>query len=139
TRAAMMGSPADTIVEVLDARGAPVPMFQLQATRDSWITLRSEDANDPAIRLGQFAEMELNDYMYFNGEVLKIFRLARAPDADMVYYTRDGKRRAAFFSSPAGHGLDEPCYVVEPKPPGTKLTPNGLPVFTLYYANDDDG
>ena len=27
----------------------------------------------------------------------------------------------------------------EPHPPGTKLVPNGLPVFKVYYANDDDG
>jgi mono/diheme cytochrome c family protein/sugar lactone lactonase YvrE len=139
TRAAMAGSPADTKIEVLDAKGEPVPHLLLQATKDSWLTLRSTDSNAPGIRLGQFAEMELNDYMYFNGEVLKIFRLARGPDADMVYFTRGGMRRAAFFTSPAGHGLDEPCYVVEPKPPGTPLTPNGLPVFTLFYANDDDG
>jgi len=139
TRAAMMGSPADTKIEVLDANGEPVPHLLLQATKDSWLTLRSTDSASSGIRLGQFSEMELNDYMYFNGEILKIFRLARGPDADMVFYTRDGKRRAAFNSNPSGHGLDEPCYVVEPKPPGTKLVPNGLPVFTLYYSNDDDG
>ncbi len=139
TRAAAMGSPADTKIEVLDAKGEPVPHLLLQATKDSWLTLRSTDSATSNIRLGQFSEMELNDYMYFNGEVLKIFRLARGPDADMTYYTREGKRRTSFNSSPAGHGLDEPCYVVEPKPPGAKLTPNGLPVFTLYYANDDDG
>jgi hypothetical protein len=110
----------------------------LQATKDSWLTLRSTDASNPGIRLGQFAEMDLNDYMYFNGEVLKIFRLARGPDADMVFYTRSGARRAYFNTSASGHGLDEPCYVVEPKPVGAKIIPNGLPVFTLSYANDDD-
>jgi mono/diheme cytochrome c family protein len=138
TRAAMLGSPADTKIEVLDAKGQPVPYLLLQATKDSWITLRSEDANDAAIRLGQFDEMELDDYMYFNGEILKIFRLARGPDSDMTYYPRGGMRRAWFYSSPAGHGLDEPCYVVQPKPIGSKIVPNGLPTFTHYYANDDD-
>jgi mono/diheme cytochrome c family protein len=138
TRAAMMGSPADTKIEVLDAKGAPVPQLLLQATKDSWLTLRSTDATNPGIRLGQFAEMELNDYMYFNGEVLKIFRLARGPDSDMGYYARDGVRRAYFFTSPSAHGLDEPCYAVEPKLVGAKIVPNGLPVFTLNYANDDD-
>ncbi len=138
TRAAMLGSPADTKIEVLDAKGQPVPQLLLQATRDSWITLRSEDANDPAIRLGQFDEMDLNDYMYFNGEVLRIFRLARGPDSDMIYFTRGNMRRAWFNTSPAGHGLDEPCYVVEPKPIGSKIVPNGLPTFTLHYTNDDD-
>lgn len=138
TRAAMQGSPADTKIEVLDAKGSPVPMIKMQATKDSSITLRSEDANDPAIRLFQFAEMDLNDYMYFNGEVLKIFRLARGPDADMVYYSNGGKRRGYFNTSPAGHGLDEACYVVAPKRLDERIVSNGLPVFTLNYTNDDD-
>jgi hypothetical protein len=100
--------------------------------------LRSEDSNDPAIRLGQFDEMDLNDYMYFNGEVLRIFRLARGPDSDMNYFSRGALRRAWFYTSPAGHGLDEPCYVVEPRPVGSTIVPNGLPTFILHYTNDDD-
>lgn len=139
TRASMLGSPADTKVEVLNAKGEAVHMMTLQATKDSWITLRSEDANDPAVRLGQFSELELNDYMYFNGEVLKVFRLARGPDADTIYYASGGKRRAYLNTSPAAHGLDDYCYAVQPVKPGARLVPNGLPVFELYYANDDDG
>lgn len=139
TLAGMAGSPADTKLEILDAKLMPVPMMKLQATKDSSITLRSEEANDPGIRLFQFDEMELDDYMYFNGEVTKIFRLPRGPDADVIYYSSGGKRRAYLNTSPAGHGLDEACYVVEPKKLDEAITPNGLPVFTLYYANDDDG
>ncbi len=138
TIASMLGSPADTKIEVLDAKGEPVPRLLLQATKDSWLTLRSTDSNNPGIRLGQFMEMELNDYMYFNGEVLKIVRLARGPDADMGYFSRNGVRRAFFDTSASGHGLDEPCYVVEPKPVGSKIVATGLPVFTLNYANDDE-
>ena len=139
TRAAMLGSPADTKIEVLDAKGAPVPRVVLQATKDSWLALRSTDSANPGIRLGQFSEMALKDYMYFNGEVVKIFRLARGPDADMVYFMRNGTRRNYFDTSASGHGLDEACYVVEPKPVGSKIVANGLPVFTLNYVNDDDG
>lgn len=139
TLAAMAGSPVDTKIEVLDLKGQPVPMIQMQATKDSWLTLRSKDANEAAIRLGQFSEMDLDDYMYFNGEILKILRLARGPDADMIYYAKNGKRRAYFNTSPAAHGLDDVCYVVEPKPMGSRIVSNGLPVFTVNYANDDDG
>jgi WD40 repeat protein len=139
TRAAMLGSPADTKIEVLDVRGEPVPRLLLQATKDSWLALRSTDSSNPGIRLGQFTEIELNDYMYFNGEVLKVFRLSRGPDDDMVYFTRNGVRRDYFDTSASGHGLDEACYVVEPKPVGSKIVANGLPVFTLNYTNDDDG
>ncbi len=139
TRASMMGSPADTKIDMLDAKGQSVPMMRMQATKDSSITLRSEEADDAAIRLFRFDEMELNDYMYFNGEILKIFRLARGPDADMVYFANGNKRRAFFHTSPAGHGLDEACYVVRPKRVDEAIVPNGLPVFTLNYSNDDDG
>ena len=40
-----------------------------------------------------------------------------------------------------GHGQASDGSGVEPQPhpPGTKLIPNGLPVFTLFYENDDDG
>jgi hypothetical protein len=51
----------------------------------------------------------------------------------------NGKRRAYFDTSPTAHALEEPCYVVEPHAPGAKLAATGLPIFTLYYANDDDG
>jgi len=138
TRASMLGSPADTKIEVLDAKGEPVPQVLLQATKDSYLTLRSADSVSAGIRLGQFREMALNDYMYFNGEVVKIMRLARGPDDDMVFFTRNGTRRAYFNTSAAGHGLDEPCYVVVAKPVGSAIVPNGLPVFTLNYVNDDD-
>ena len=36
------------------------------------------------------------------------------------------------------HALGEPCYIVRPLPPGSDPIANGLPVFTLYYENDDD-
>ena len=140
TRAAMLGSPADTIDRGARCEGRAGADAHLQATKDSWITLRSKDANEPAIRLGQFAEMDLNDYMYFNGEVLKIFRLARGPDADMIFYANGGKRRAYLQHQPRRRTAWMTCaIVVEPKPVGAKLVPNGLPVFTLNYSNDDDG
>src|SRR6185295_6269277 len=43
-----------------------------------------------------------------------------------------------FDTSATAHPLDEPAYIVEPHPPGTVLPPNGLPLFPIAYANDDD-
>ena len=50
----------------------------------------------------------------------------------------NGARRCYFDTSAVDHALNEPVYIVEPYAPGTKLADNGLPVFPLYYANDDD-
>ena len=57
----------------------------------------------------------------------------------MIFFSNSGKRRAWFDTTATAHALDDPCYVVEPRPLGAKLVPNGLPVFTLNYVNDDDG
>ncbi len=139
TTAARRGSPVDTKIEVLYADGQPVPRLLLQAVRDSYINFRSVDANLPDIRLANWPEMELNEYVYFQGDVAKIFRMPRGPDSGFQFYAANGKRRAYFDTSATAHANDETAYTVVPCPPGAKLVPSGLPVFTLYYANDDDG
>ncbi len=138
TLAHRFGSPVDTRIEVLDAQGRVVPRLLLQAVRDSYITFRPIDSDQIEARVGNWEEMELNQYLYMNGEVVKLYRLPRGPDSGFVFYTVRGKRRCYFDTSPKAHALDEPCFIVEPHPLGTRLVPNGLPVFTIYYENDDD-
>lgn len=137
--AARRGSPVDTRIEVLDAEGQPVERLLLQATRDSWVEFRGFDSNGGDPRVANWEEMELNEYIFFQGEVNKIFRQRRGPDSGFLMYNNGGKRIAYFDTTATAHALEEPCYIVEPHPPGTELVPSGLPVFTLYYANDDDG
>lgn len=139
TLAAMAGSPADTKIEILDSAGKSVPRMLLQAVRDSWINFRSIDADNPDARVANWQEMDLNELIYFSGDVARIFRLPRGPDSGFLFYAVNGKRRAYFDTTATAHALDEPCHVVEPKPVGSQVVPNGLPVFTLNYANDDSG
>lgn len=139
TQAAQRGSPVDTRLEVLHVDGRPVERMRLQAVRNTAINFRSIDSNGNGARLDNYEEMELNDYVYFKGEVVKLFRMPQGPDSDMLFYTSNGKRRAYFDTSSIAHALDEPAYIVVPHPPGTKLVPSGLPVFPLHYTNDDDG
>ncbi len=107
--------------------------------RDSHITFIAIDSNNDNLRVEHWQEMELNQFMYVQGEVCKIFRMPQGPDSGFQFYNIGGKRRDYFDTSPISHALDEPAYIVEAHPPGTKLAQNGLPVFPLYYANDDDG
>ena len=138
TMAARRGSPADTKIEVLHADGRPVERVWLQAVRDSSVTFRGIDSNNPDCRLVNWEEMELNQFVYLGGEVCRLFRAPRGPDAGFLFYNRGG-RLAFFDTSPVAHPLDEPAYIVEPHAPGAKLVSNGLPVFKLGYASDDDG
>src|SRR3989475_12241177 len=137
--AARRGSPVDTKIEVLHPDGKPVEQILLQAVRDSHITFRQIDSNTDDLRVENWQEMELNQLMYMQGEVCKIFRMPQGPDSGFQFYNVEGKRRTYFDTSPFTHALDESVYIVEAHPPGTILPPTGLPTFPMYYANDDDG
>lgn len=138
TAAAQRGSPMDTKIEVLYPDGKPVQHLALQAVRDSNVTFRTIDSESRDCRLVNWEEMELNQYLYMNGEVVRLWEAPSGPDSGFGFYSWMEKRRCYFDTSPAAHPLDEPCYIVEPHPPGTKLVANGLPIFPIYYANDDD-
>jgi len=137
--AARSKSPLDSFVEVLDADGNRIERVLLQAVRDSYFTFRGKNAdqvND--FRIFNWEEMELNEYLYANGEVVKLWLYPRGPDSGFNVYPGAGKRWGYFDTTPLAHALGEPAYIVQPHPPGTELIPNGLPVFRVYYENDDD-
>lgn len=137
--AARQKSPLDSRVEILDDQGKPIERLLLQAVRDSYFTFRGQDSStSDGFRLHNWEEMELNEYLYASGEVVKLWHYPRGPDSGFMLYPGRGTRFTFFDTTPASHPLQEPCYIVEPHPPGTKLLPNGLPVFPLYYENDDD-
>jgi WD40 repeat protein/mono/diheme cytochrome c family protein len=140
TDAARRGSPVDTVIEVLDSDGKPVERVLLQAVRDSNVTFRGIDGNTLDCRLTNWEEMQLNQWVYLNGEVLKLFRSPRGPDSGFLFYEGSGGKRMCYFDTSATvHAVEEPCFIVEPHPPGAKLASTGLPIFPLHYFNDDDG
>ncbi len=137
--AARSKSKLDSFLEVLDDQGRRVPRVLLQAVRDSYFTFRGKNGNESGdFRLFNWQEMSINDYLYANGEVVKLWLYPRGPDSGYLVYPGQGNRWGYFDTTPLAHALNEPCYVVQPHPPGTKLLENGLPVFTLYFENDDD-
>jgi len=139
TNAARSKSPADTKIEVLHADGEPVLRYQLQAVRDSYITFRPIDSTQTKVRVKNWQEMDLNQYLYMAGEVCRLFRMPQGPDSQFLFYANKGKRRCYFDTTGTVHAKGDPVYIVEAHPPGAALVDNGLPVFPLYYVNDDDG
>ena len=132
-------SPLDSRIAVLTPDGKPVPRVVLRAVRDSYFTFRgknSDIADD--FRVHNWEEMELNEYLYANGEVARLWLYPRGPDSGYKVYPGRGKRYGFFDTTPISHALHEPCYIIEPHAPGTKFIPNGLPTFTVNYENDDD-
>ena len=137
-RAARDQSPLDSHVEVVDAQGKSIPRVVLQAVRDSYFTFRGKDSDQTNdFRLFNWEEMRLNQYLYCEGEVVRLYHYPRGPDSGFNVYPNFGKRHGFFDTTPIAHALNEPCYVVEPFPPSAKLLPNGLPTFVIHYENDD--
>lgn len=137
--AAQSKSALDSHLEVLMPDGRPVEQVVLQAVRDSWFTFRGKDSEtSDDFRLHNWAEMELNEYLYANGEVVRLWLYPRGPDSGFKVYPGEGKRHTAFSTTALTHALNEPCYIVAPLAAGTQPVPNGLPVFRVHYKNDDD-
>jgi len=137
--AARSESPLDSHIAVLDAAGEPVERAVLQAVRDSWLTFRGKDsATSQDFRVHNWEEMELNEYLYLNGEVVKLWLYPRGPDSGFIVYPGFGDRHTYFDTTALSHPMGQPCQIVRAYPAGTDPIPNGLPVYRLHYENDDD-
>jgi WD40 repeat protein/mono/diheme cytochrome c family protein len=136
---AVPASKLDSRLEVLDAAGRPVEQVVLQAVRDSWFTFRGKDSSGvDDFRIQGWEEMELDQYLYANGEVVKLWLYPRGPDSGFLVYPGSGTRHTFFHTSAVTHALGEPAWIVEPLPRGATPVPNGLPVFRVFHENDDE-
>ncbi len=139
-KAARDKSPLDSQIDVLDAQGQAVLRTRLQAVRESYFTFRGKDSNtSDDYRLHKWQEMELNELLYAGGEVVKLWLYPRGPDSGFKVYPGYGNRNTYFDTTPTTHALGEVTYIVRELEPGAEPLPNGLPVFPIYYQNDDDG
>jgi cytochrome c551/c552 len=133
-------SPLDSKIEVLKTDGKPILQTRLQAVRDSYFTFRGKDSTtSDDFRVFNWQEMELNEYLYADGEVVRLWLYPRGPDSGYKVYPGFGDRHTYFGTTATSHALQAPCFVVVPRGPDEQLTANGLPVFPVYYENDDDG
>ncbi len=137
--AARSDSPLDSIIQIVDSDGQSVPRLFLQAVRDSYFTYRGKNSNQiDDFRLHNWREMRLNQYLYANGEVVRLYHYPRGPDSGFKVYPNFDERFGFFETTPVTHSLGEVCYIVEPHESADTIVPNGLPVFPVYYENDDD-
>jgi hypothetical protein len=133
------GSPVDSVIEILDSAGRPLPRTTLRCVAKTYVTFRDHDSVRPGIRLEAWNELGIDDYLYVNGDLMRILALPRGPDDDCQFYQANGQRLGFLGTTPLQHSMGEPMYKVEIHPPGQNFPPNGMPVFTLVYRNDDGG
>ena len=133
------GSPVDSVIEILDSSGKPVPLATLRCTAKTSVTFRDHDSVGSGIRLDAWNELAVDDYLFVNGELLRILALPKGPDDDAQFYQVNGQRVGFLGTTPMHHSFGETMYKVEIHPPGKTFPPNGMPVFQLHYRNDDGG
>lgn len=134
-----LGTPLDSFLEVLDAQGQPVPRAVLRAVAKTYTTLRDHDSASPGLRLEAWNDFSINDYIYTGNELIRIWELPANPDADCIFFSHRGQRLGYLGTTPRQVSMGTPVYKVAIYPPGTVFPPNGFPVVTLYYRNDDGG
>ena len=134
-----LGSSLDSLLEVLDATGQPVPRARLRAVWETTIDLRNRGSMDPGLRLLTWDELGRGDYVYVDRELIRVLELPKGPDEDVSFVSFRGRRLGFEETTPEGHALMRPVYKVEVHPPGATVSPTGLPIFDLVYRNDDGG
>ncbi len=134
-----LGSAVDSIIEVLDAGGQPVPRAVLRPVDQTEVAFRDHPSTTPNIRLTHWDSLAVNDYLWFGRELVRIRALPRNPDDDCVFWGQSGQRIGWLETTPEQHPLGQVMYKVEIHPPGTTFPPGGVPTTTLTYRNDDGG
>jgi WD40 repeat protein len=134
-----LGSPLDSAIEVLDAAGRPLPRATLRCLAKTYTTFRDHDSSGTGIRMEAWGDLAVNDFIWVGNELLRIWELPKNPDDDCQFESVANQRRGHLDTTPTHLSLGTPMYKVAVHPPGTTFPPNGLPVVTLYYRNDDGG
>src|SRR5262249_33501428 len=59
-----LGSPLDSVIEILDSKGQPVPRATLRCLAKTYITFRDHDSAGSGIRIENWSELAMNDYLF---------------------------------------------------------------------------
>ncbi len=133
------GSPLDSVIEILDSAGRPVPRALLRCLLETSQTLNDRDSASRGIRLLSWSGIQPDDYLLIGNELLQVDVLPKGPDEDTFFKQFNGQRLGFLDTTPESHAVNTPIYKVSIHPPDATLPPNGLPQVRLGYRNDDGG
>jgi hypothetical protein len=134
-----LGSPLDSLLEILDTKGAPVERATIRCTLETSLTLFDRDSSSRGLRLLSPTGLAVGDYMMVGAEIVRVEAMPRGPDDDFRFTGFGDERLAYLDTTPEAHALDQPIYKVQIHPPGAQFAPNGLPIAHLPFRNDDGG
>ncbi len=139
TNARRLGSDLDSFIEVLDSQGKAIERAVVRSVAETAVALRDHDSSSSGIRIVSTTGLAVGDYLMAGNEIFRIGAMPKGPDDDMACESFGGQRYSYFGTSGEAHANDQTIYKIQIYPPGTKLSPNGLPLVHLTYRNDDGG
>jgi len=134
-----LGSPLDSLIDVLDAKGNPVERATIRCELATAVTLNDPSSGGSGMRILSWTGMAVGDTLMVGSEVIRISAMPRGPDDDIRFASFEGQRLGLLDTTPEAHAIDAPVYKVQIYPPGKTFVSNGLPLVHLPYRNDDGG
>lgn len=137
--ASRLGSPLDSVIEILDAQGNAIPRATIRCLNETTTTLSDRDSRTNGIRLVSTSGLHEGDYLMVGDELDRIDFIPDQPDADTILKSMGDLRIAYLGTSPDVHAVNTPVYKAQILAPDAEFPSNGLPVFHLTWRNDDGG
>jgi hypothetical protein len=134
-----LGSPLDSMLEILDAKGNPVERATVRCELATAVTLNDPSSAGSGMRILSWTGMAVGDMLMVGSELVKVSAMPRGPDDDIRFESFEGQRLGLLDTTPEAHSIDTPVYKVQVYPPGKTFVGNGLPLVHLPYRNDDGG
>ncbi len=138
TMAARLGSPVDSVVEVLGADGAVLARGVIRCVAETFVTLANRDSKSSGIRLDSWRDLAIGDHVMIGSEIIQVDALPDYGDEDVGFKAYpSGQRYGVFGTTPEYHSVNQKAFKVEVLPPDASPAANGMPVFPLMWTNDD--
>lgn len=134
-----LGSPLDSLLEILDATGKPVERATIRCELATAVTLNDPSSSGSGMRILSWSGFAVGDTAMVGSELIKVSAMPRGPDDDIRFESFEGQRIGLLDTTPEAHSIDTPVYKVQVYPPGKEFVSNGLPLVRLPYRNDDGG
>ncbi|MEZ5391843.1 MAG: hypothetical protein R2724_02965 [Bryobacterales bacterium] len=120
-----LGSPLDSVIEVLDADGKPISRASVRAELATRLVLNDRNSSQPGLRMEDVEHFRVGDWVMVGNEILRVNEEPRGPDSDYFFDSFGGQRIGYLDTTPEAHAMETPVYKVSLHPPHTQFRPMG--------------
>ena len=102
-RSSALGSLLDSILEIVDAKGASVERATVRCVLETSTTLFDRGSTGRGLRITSQSGFAVGDYMMVGAEIIKVAAMPRGPDDDFTFEGFDNQRLTYFDTTAEAH------------------------------------